>query len=355
MSERQLSQDALPHYSAATGRFHNTRPSVYLKMGWRERFSVLRKLLFHTEPRIPQGTLPEMTPDWRQFLKPGAKARFIWFGHSTLLLNVSGVIVLIDPIFSTSAAPFPFRINRFQPPVVQLHALPDIDVILLSHNHYDHLDKSTIAFFRHKKTRFITPLGVGRYLRDWGIDASRITELDWYQTHSLNALNVVATPARHASGRTLYDHNRTLWCSWVLKHQDETLFFSGDSGYDTHFCAIREQFGPIDVAFVENGQYNQRWPDSHMSPEETIQAVRDLAPHTFVPIHWGMFTLAFHHWTEPVQRSFQLAQTYNIRYLSPHIGEVLDSSAEPHSPLWWEGFVPEHDRRQHSDSEEKND
>lgn len=351
MTERQFSQDAQPHYSAATRHFHNTRPSVYLKMGWRERLYVLGKLLFHTASRIPQGTLPEVAPDWRQFLKPDAKTRFIWFGHSTLLLNLAGKTVLIDPVFSTSAAPFPFRIKRFQPPVVPLESLPAIDLILLSHNHYDHLDKQTILFFRHKNTRFLAPLGVGDYLRAWGIEAERITELDWYQSHTLGASTFIAAPARHASGRTLYDHNRTLWCSWVLKTPDETLFYSGDSGYDTHFADIGARFGPFDVAFVENGQYNRRWPDSHMSPAQTIQAVRDLAPRTFVPIHWGMFTLSLHHWTEPVQHSYQLAQRYSIRYLSPSIGQVMDSATPPLSPPWWQTYVPE-DAKPHASNAE---
>lgn len=341
MTDKAISNTTPSHYSAADQRFHNLRPSVYLHMGWRERFSVLRRLLFTARSRMPEQRLPEVTPNWREFLRPDSKTRIIWFGHSSLLLNMAGITVLIDPVFSASAAPFPFRIRRFQPPVVPMEALPAIDVIVLSHNHYDHLDRVTLDFFRDKKTHFFTPLGMGKILQKWGIAAERITERDWYEGYTWKTLTLTATPARHASGRTPFDHNRTLWCSWVLQSSDETLYYSGDSAYDDHFAAIRARFGPIDLAFVENGQYNRRWPDSHMTPEQTIQAVLDLAPRTFVPIHWGMFTLSLHHWTEPVQRSQLLAAQNGIQVLCPRLGEVVDSHSLSAPPLWWMPFVPE--------------
>lgn len=340
MTDKAISNAAHLHYSLVNQRFHNARPSVYLHMGWRERFSVLRRLLFTARSRMPEQRLPEVVPNWRAFLKPEHKTRFIWFGHSSLLLNMAGCTLLIDPVFSASAAPFPFRIKRFQPPVVAVEALPAIDLIILSHNHYDHLDRETIDFFRDKKTHFLTPLGMGKTLRNWGIAADRITERDWYEGFTWKTLTLTAAPARHASGRTPFDHNKSLWCSWVLQSPDETLYYSGDSAYDDHFTAIREQFGPIDLAFVENGQYNRRWPDSHMTPEQTIQAVIDLAPRTFVPIHWGMFTLSLHHWTEPVQRSHALAVQKGIKVLSPRLGEVVDSHASSPLPLWWMPLVP---------------
>ena len=339
MSDKAISNAAPLHYSSANQRFYNVRPSVYLHMGWRERLSVLRRLLFTARSRMPEQPLPEVMPNWRAFLKPDSKTRFIWFGHSSLLLNMAGCTLLIDPVFSASAAPFPFRIKRFQPPVVPMEALPAIDLIVLSHNHYDHLDRETIGFFRDKKTLFVTPLGMGETLRKWGIASERITERDWYEDYTWKTLRLTAAPARHASGRTPFDHNKSLWCSWVLQSPQETVYYSGDSAYDDHFAAIRERFGPIDLAFVENGQYNRRWPDSHMTPEQTIQAVLDLAPRTFVPIHWGMFTLSLHHWTEPVQRSHALALQKGIQILSPRLGEVVDSHSVSPLPLWWMPFA----------------
>lgn len=324
------------HYSPETGRFFNLRPSNAPRMSLWQSLSLLWRLGFQRQGRVPDKRLPELSPDLNAFLAADEHLKFIWFGHSTLLLNLDGVRILTDPVFSASASPFSFMFRRFQPPVLTREALPDIDIILLSHDHYDHLDEQTIRAFRDTTTRFIAPLKVGEHLQKWGIAAQRIEELDWYQSHTLNGITFTATPSHHFSGRSLSGRNTTLWASWVIQGQRERLFFSGDSGYGEHFRDIGERFGPFDLAFMENGQYNHRWPDSHMHPQQTIQAVQDVRARQFMPIHWGMFALAFHDWADPVRSSSQLAREQQLPIIMPMLGEVVTLGTPTATPIWWE-------------------
>ncbi|UUE11412.1 MBL fold metallo-hydrolase [Dickeya zeae] len=338
MPETITSHDT-PHYNRQTGRFFNPRPSVAPRMGLWQSLSLLWRLGFQRKGRVPAKRLPTVSPNLTAFLAADERLTFIWFGHSTLLLNLDDTRILIDPVFSGSVSPFSFMFRRFQPPVLAREALPTIDLILLSHDHYDHLDEQTIRAFRDTTTRFIAPLKVGQRLQKWGIDASRIQELDWYHSHTFNGIRFTATPSHHFSGRSMSDRNTTLWASWVIEGQRERLFFSGDSGYGEHFREIGERFGPFDLAFMENGQYNERWPDSHMHPEQTIQAVQDVKARQFMPIHWGMFALAFHDWADPVQHSSQLAQARHIPMLTPMLGEVVTLGTPTTTPMWWEKDV----------------
>lgn len=325
------------NYSEKSGEFYNlvsTQKNHVPEISFMEKIKLIKTILMDTT-RTPRSKLPEVRPDMAEFLKHSAQIKFIWFGHSTLLLNIDGKIVLIDPVFGGHASPFSFLVKRFQAPVLKLEELPHVDVIVISHNHYDHLDKSTINYFKHKTTGFIVPLGVGADLEDWGVKPSRIVELNWGESVSHNGIHFTATPAQHFSGRGFFDRNKTLWASWVIKGKAESIFFSGDSGYGDHFKEIGLRYGPFDVTFIENGQYNERWPDVHMQPEETIQAHLDLNGKLFVPIHWGMFDLALHNWAEPVERSYKIATAWDIPVFVPKLGQVVDIGVDNETTPWW--------------------
>lgn len=324
------------NYSPVTGEFTNIRPEAGPpKMTFGETLTVARKVFFEGGARIPKGKLPEVKPDLGAFLTPADNMKFIWFGHSTLLLNVDGKTILIDPVFSASASPFNFLVKRFQPSILKLEELPPIDKIVISHDHYDHLDEKTIRFFASKATQFIVPLGVGRHLLDWGIHKTRVSELNWGDSVTDHGITFTAAPAQHFSGRGFFDRNKTLWASWIIQGKSEKIFYSGDSGYGDHFKEIGRRYGPFEYAFIENGQYNERWPDVHMQPEDTLQALIDVDAHTLIPVHWGMFDLALHHWSEPVARTYKIAKNWDLEIIVPRLGEVVDTYEYKTTP-WWE-------------------
>lgn len=324
------------NYSTKTGTFFNlpSNQKSVPEIGFMESLSLFKKVLLDKSSRSPKSNLPEVKPDLTEFLKPAENMKFIWFGHSTLLLNIDGKIIMIDPVFF-HASPLEFMVKRFQPPVLKLEQLPHIDIIVISHNHYDHLDKKTIKHFKNKSTGFIVPIGVGDNLREWEIPGQRIVELNWGETISHNGLSFTATPAQHFSGRGFFDRNETLWASWIIRGLNENLFYSGDSGYGDHFKEIGRRYGPFDVTFIENGQYNERWPDVHMQPEESLQAHLDLNGKIFVPVHWGMFSLALHHWNEPIERSYKIATAWDIPILTPQLGEITDIGDPIVNRPWW--------------------
>lgn len=340
LGDHAMAAQKIGNYSAETGKFLNTKAKPSYDFEICDTLSVAYKFLFGTASRSPRGLLPEVKPDIATFLLPGEKMKFVWFGHSTLLLNIDGQVLLVDPVFSQSASPFSWMVKRFQPAALKREELPAIDTIVISHDHYDHLDKETIEFFQDKKTQFVVPLAVGEHLRNWGIPAERIAELDWYDSFAFQGLTFTATPAHHFSGRGLFDQNETLWASWIIQGSKERIYFSGDSGYAEHFKEIGNRFGPFDVAFLENGQYNERWLYAHMMPEETVQAALDLQARTFVPVHWGMFDLSIHNWSEPVERSYKLAAEKGIPFLSPRLGEIVDRNIKQEFRPWWDQNHP---------------
>lgn len=310
-----------------------------MKLNPLETLSLMKKV-FLDGSRKPSGKLPERRPDLLSFLKRSDHMKFIWFGHSTFLLNVDDHIILVDPVFH-HASPFSFLVKRFQAPVLNLSELPFVETILISHDHYDHLDRHTIAFYKEKETRFLVPSGVGKHLRNWGIADSRITELSWHETAEINGTIFRAAPAQHFSGRGFFDRNVTLWASWIIEGKNDKIYYSGDSGYGPHFQEIGRKYGPFDYAFMENGQYNVRWPDVHMQPEETLQALIDLNAEFLIPVHWGMFDLSLHHWTEPIVRTYTIAKNWDIPILTPRLGEIVDWNNHPDEP-WWEPFINTH-------------
>jgi L-ascorbate metabolism protein UlaG (beta-lactamase superfamily) len=216
--------------------------------------------------------------------------------------------------------------------------LPPLDIVLLSHDHYDHLDHGSILKLKAKAKHFVVPLGVAAHLVKWGVAASRITELDWWETATVDGVFLAAAPARHFSGRGLRDRDKTLWCSWVLKSGEQSVYFGGDSGYDTHFKEIGQKYGPFDLTMLECGQYNEAWQYIHMMPEQTAQAHLDLRGNVLMPTHWGAFSLALHPWQEPIDRLSKAAQDLNITLATPLIGQRWNPLAQVPQTQWWKGL-----------------
>lgn len=265
--------------------------------------------------------------------------RVTWFGHSAFLLEMDGKILLFDPMLGERPSPVAWagskRFSRHLP--LEPESFPEIDAIVISHDHYDHLDYSSIRKLMDKTARFIVPMGVRRRLIGWGVPSDKITEHAWGDEVTLGGeLLLACTPARHFSGRGLFDRNRTLWCSWVIIGKEKKVFYSGDSGYGPHFKEIGSKYGPFHLTLMECGQYDKRWSAIHMVPEETVQAHLDLKGQLLLPVHWGAFTLAFHTWTDPVERVTKAAAQRGVNVTTPLIGETvtIDSEAFP-TRAWW--------------------
>lgn len=269
------------------------------------------------------------------------EARMVWFGHSSFLLQIEGKNILLDPMFGKVAAPINVlgseRFNNEMPLAVEI--VPEIDAVIFSHDHYDHLDYETILNLKDKVNHYFVPLGVGVHLEAWGVSSDKITELDWWQETQFNGLKLVCTPAQHFSGRKFNNRQSTLWSSWIIQSQNENIYFSGDSGYASHFKEIGAKYGPFDLALMECGQYNEMWPDIHMMPEETAQAGLDVKAQKIMPIHWAGFKLALHDWTDPIIRVKAKALELNLSVITPKIGEniVVKDSLNKYNN-WWEGL-----------------
>lgn len=264
--------------------------------------------------------------------------RLFWFGHSSFLYQVDSKNILIDPMFGKVAAPHSLLGgNRFNStPPISINDLPEIDIVLISHDHYDHLDYETINQLKDKVKHYIVPLGVGVHLEAWGIKPEQISEKDWWENINYDGINFICTPAQHFSGRKLTNGQSTLWCSWVITSSKENIFFSGDSGYANHFKEIGEKYGPFDIALMECGQYNKMWSDIHMMPEESVQASIDIKTTKVMPIHWGGFKLALHSWTDPITRFNKKAEKVNIKSITPKIGEEIKiSDSTTVYSKWW--------------------
>ena len=289
--------------------------------------------------REPDSTLVTVPFDKEQF-KSGMKydgAKMAWFGHSSILLRLSGKNILIDPVFSERASMFSFmgpeRYDYSQH--VGVADLPSIDCVVISHDHYDHLDYETFKALKGKTNKFLVPLGVGAHLAAWGIEEHHIYEHNWWESHALDdSIKLTFVPSRHFSGRAIRDRFNTLWGAWVIKGGGKNIFFGGDSGYFKGFKEIGDRLGPFDFAMLECGQYSVNWPDIHMMPEQTAQAGDDLQAKSVMPIHWGKFTLSLHAWQEPVERFIAASEDKSFSVVTPKLGEIIALDSVPHH-LWW--------------------
>jgi len=263
--------------------------------------------------------------------------KFTWFGHSALLLEVNNKKIFLDPMLGNISSPISFigpkRFNKDLP--MEIEDIKDLDAVLISHDHYDHLDYGSIIKLKDRVKIFYVPLGVAAHLKSWGVHESKIIELDWWEEANLGEITFISTPSRHFSGRGLFNKDSTLWCSWVIKDENTNIFFSGDSGYNKSFKDIGDKFGPFDLTFLECGQYNKAWSQIHMMPEETVQAHMDLRGGLLMPIHWGAFKLSGHPWQEPVERLLKKANSLDVLVTTPKIGETVILHKSVPTLKWW--------------------
>lgn len=326
------------HYS--NGKFQNTIPDAPPTAG--KILAVMGRWISEEKvDREPNKPLPVKKVSREQLdALSNNEMHLIKLGHSSTLLKVYGEYWLIDPVFSERASPFSFiGPKRFHPTPLSIAELPPIKRVLISHNHYDHLDKSAVEQLSSKTEEFLAPLGVDGDLQKWGVDPSKIITFDWWQELKTDQALVVFTPARHFSGRGLDDRNLTLWGSWVIKAADASLFYSGDSGYFDGFKKIGARYGPFDLTLIETGAYNSDWPEVHMFPEESVQAHIDLRGRTMMPVHNGTFDLSFHPWYEPLERVNQAAKKQQVKLITPVVGEIFTPKQTAITDEWWQVFL----------------
>jgi L-ascorbate metabolism protein UlaG (beta-lactamase superfamily) len=292
------------------------------------------------EVRVPPAPLPVLAVAKAELAAAPApdRLRAFWIGHASVYVEIDGTRVLLDPVFAERVSPLPVGPRRFHPPPVALADLPKIDAVLVSHDHYDHLDMATVQALAARGTRFFVPLGIGAHLERWGVPPAQIEEMEWWQRRPLGALEVVCTPTRHYSGRGLGDRSATLWSSWSVLGPRHRFFYSGDTGYSAHFREIGDRLGPFDLAFVKIGAYGpgRAWTDIHMPPESSVQASREIRARRMFPVHWSTFNLAYHDWDEPVRRALAEARRTGVDLVTPRLGEWVDADAAFASTAWWE-------------------
>lgn len=324
--QAQLKPDDDLHAQASkmeNGKFINQLPSPMMT-GDESMFKVMRKWMKGTPNGRPSEPLKTALFEKKHFIKNTDSITYTWFGHSSLLINFKGTIILTDPVFSKYASPVPFSNKSFDyTQNYTVESLPNTDIVVISHDHYDHLDKKSIKKLIPKTKQFYVPLKVKKRLISWGVPGDKIVEADWWNSFTdISGVKLTATPARHFSGRGLTNRNTTLWCAWALEKDGQKVFFGGDSGYSPHFKTIGKQLGPFDLTFLECGQYNENWRFIHSLPEETVLAHIDLQGKTLVPIHWGKFKLSLHSWTEPLERAKAEATKQNVELEAPTIGAL---------------------------------
>ncbi len=320
----------------ANGKFRNPVETHMIKPG--QYPTMLKNQFFGNEVREPTEPIPIVELDAQSFAEaPASGLRLTWIGHATTLVEIDGYRVLFDPVFSNIVSPVSFLgPGRFFPPPVSIADLPDIDAVVISHDHYDHLDYASILELAPKTKRFVVPLGIGAHLDSWGIPARQIVELDWWQeTTSGNDLRMIATPARHYSGRGLTDSGTQLWASWAIIGPRHRVFFSGDTGYMKLFQDVGSRLGPFDTAIVKAGAYDITWDQIHMMPEDSVAVAQDVRAKQILPVHWGTFNLAQHGWTEPIMRTLVAAKAVNLPVVMPKPGQSFEPSSPPAVERWW--------------------
>jgi len=317
------------------GQFQNFEKTEV--MGYGSFFKILKAFANKPKDTRPVQRLPTSQIDFKSLDEN--KNAFIWFGHSSYFIQVNRIKILVDPVFSGHASPFPFMVKSFEgSDILTAAELPAIDYLLLTHDHYDHLDFTFVKNIGDKVTKIVCSLGVGKHLVQWGIDPAKITELDWWEQFANGGVSFTAVPARHFSGRGLR-RMQSLWSAFVLQCDTHKFFLGGDSGYGTHFRKIAKEFNGFDFAFLEAGQYNELWSTIHMMPEETVQAALELGAKVLVPVHWGKFSLALHSWKDPIERVIKAAENKPLRVCTPKIGELVLMDETFPENNWWRSVV----------------
>jgi L-ascorbate metabolism protein UlaG (beta-lactamase superfamily) len=319
------------------GKFRNLMPQFTIEEG----ADFIDDSLHPKSTRRPDFDIPYIKIDPKSLAKKTRHTRITWFGHSTILLEIDGKNILIDPMFGDVPSPVPFigqkRYSKGVP--LTIDELPPIDAVLITHDHYDHLDYQSILKIKDKVKKFYVPLGLNAHLHRWDVPATKIEEVNWYQTTKLEDIELTLTPSHHYSGRSLTDRFESLWGGWVIKGALDNIYLSGDGGYGPHFKQIGEEYGPFDFAMIECGQYSRYWRQNHLFPEQSARVAIDVGAKLIMPIHWGAFTLAMHTWNAPVKRLLTKAQELNIPVTTPKIGEQIVLGKEPSEQpksTWWE-------------------
>ncbi len=322
------------------GKFQNlVETNMSMSRSDRNFFELLREFYFSDKlKRSPQEPLPNLSLDKEIYQKEEIDDFLVtWLGHSILLIKSGDKTIIVDPVFSKRSSPFEFLGPKRFPyeREYELTDLPKIDIVLISHDHYDHLDYKSIIELKDRVEKFYVPLGVGAHLLKWGVAENKITEFDWYEKSSFGELGFVFTPTRHFSGRGLNDRMATLWGGWIIQNNEKRIYLGADSAYFKEFKKIGEEFGPFEIAFIESGAYNKNWPDVHMFPEETVQTAIDLKAKILMPIHNSKFDLSLHPWKEPLERVSEEASRRELMLASPMIGESFFSNLEIPQKHWW--------------------
>ncbi|MFV0348569.1 MAG: MBL fold metallo-hydrolase [Halodesulfovibrio sp.] len=297
----------------------------------------MHRLLCGTEKRVPQCKVPVVHRSLESFQFPVMQVpAFTWLGWNTMLIHMAGMTILTDPVLSRRASPTGlWGPSRLHAAPCSVHDLPPIDVVLISHDHYDHLDRATVRALGRAGSTFVVPQGIGRILKRWGIAASRVHELQWWEGMAIGPLTLTATPARHYSGRGLADRYASLWAGWSITTQTHRLFFAGDTGYFSGFAEIASRLGPFDATLLPIGAYSRYWKDVHLTPEQAVRAHLDLQGGVLIPIHYATFNLALHDWDEPLTRCLNAAAQHDVHVSCPPPGKTVELGDCMHNAVWW--------------------
>lgn len=321
------------------GKFVNTVPTS-LFMGSSNSSEDTKGSKESSKDGSPNTEIPVEPIDWNKI--KNEKDSLTWLGHSTFLISIDNKKILLDPMLGPIASPVSFvgvkRYKYSEDMTNIIDAMPNIDAVFISHDHYDHLDHQSIVKLKSKVSHFFVPLGVGAHLTSWGVPKDKITELNWWEGKSYEGLTLTLTPSRHFSGRGIFNRNTTLWGGLALIGKDTRLYYSGDGGYGPDFKEIGNKYGPFDITLIEGAQYDKRWANTHMMPEQSVQANLDVNGKNMILMHWGAFTLARHGWKEPIQRALKEAKQAGVNLIVPRIGETvsMDSALPITASSWWD-------------------